>query len=144
MSLYKYHPSPPTPPYILYMLHLTHPVIHIILSVSSCIADIPLLLARQTPLNAAFNPGSQNYTNSPVAIALGGGFSDEMFAQIREGCRDAASTLWLRVDASQVTGPPKPEEVEMYGKKTAERLKKRLGELRVGQEEGTKEGVFWF
>ncbi|KAF2854341.1 hypothetical protein T440DRAFT_443052 [Plenodomus tracheiphilus IPT5] len=119
-------------------------VIHIILSVESGMRDIPLLLSSQFPANSSSNHGSRNYTKPPVAIALGGGFNDELFNQIKDSCKDVPSTIWLRVDTSKMAGPPKPEEMEKYGRATAERMKKKLGELRVSEEGGVKEGVFCF
>ncbi|KAI8940785.1 hypothetical protein NX059_002051 [Plenodomus lindquistii] len=127
---------------------LTFPpkVIHIILSVSSGISDIPLLLSSQPlpPDSSRDNLGSQNYTKPPIAIALGGGFNDESFEQIKDACKDAPGTIWLRADISGMTGPPKPDEMAKYGQSTAERLEKKFAELKVGQEGGVEEGVFWF
>lgn len=119
-------------------------VIHVVLSVEAGISDIPLLLSSQAPRNSSSNLGSQNYTKPPVAIALGGGFDSEMFEKMKNACDNAPSSPWLRTDTSKGPGPPGPEEQESYGAIVAQRMKKRLGELKVGEEGGVREGVFWF
>lgn len=118
--------------------------IHIALSLESSITDIPLLLSSKIPPNTSDNLGSLNYTHRPLAVALGGGFDDDMFNQIKDACKDGPEAVWLRVDTSSMKGPPAPGEAESYGAGIAERLKKYLARLEVGKEGGTTEGVYFF
>lgn len=118
--------------------------IHIILSVESGISDIPALLASKTPSNASDNFGSQNYSKRPLAVAVGGGFSDDMFDQMKDACKDVPEPVWLRVDTSKMEGPPAPGMAETYGAAIADRLKKRVKELGIGKEGGASEGVYFF
>lgn len=118
---------------------------HIVLSLSSGTTDIPLLLKSQPlPSTSADNHGSGNYAKPPVAVALGGGFNDEMFEKVKAACASAPETIWLRADMSQVKGPPGPGEEEKYGKDTADRLRKKMGELKIGEPGAIQQGVFWF
>ena len=118
--------------------------IHIILSVPAAVSEVPILLSSKTPSNTSENLGSQNYAQRPLAIAIGGGFNDEMFNQIKDACKDVPSAVWARTDISKMGKPPGAGEEESYGAIVAERVKSCLGQLRVGKEEGTSEGVYFF
>jgi hypothetical protein len=118
-------------------------VIHINLSVEEAISSIPLLFSSKTPPNSSSNLGSQNYGERPAAVALGGGFNDEMFAQIKEACSEQ-KILWLRTDVTWTGEMPDINDREAYGMATAKRLKKCLDELKVGKEGGKTEGIYWF
>ncbi|KAH7087629.1 hypothetical protein FB567DRAFT_525383 [Paraphoma chrysanthemicola] len=123
-------------------------VIHIILSQTQATADIPLLLATpsQTPPDSEYNYGSQKYGARPVAIAVGGGFDDRMFAEIKDACKDVdKGVVWLRADVTKIKEMPPLNDLEAYGEETARRVKRKLGELGIGEEgaEG-KEGVYFF
>ncbi|KAH7074679.1 hypothetical protein BKA63DRAFT_319150 [Paraphoma chrysanthemicola] len=122
--------------------------IHIILSLEQATTDIPLLLATpsQTPPNSQDNQGSQKYGARPVAVAVGGGFNDEMFAEIKNACKDVdKGVVWLRADVAKIKEMPPLSELEAYGEETARRVKKKLEELGVGGGDGEgKEGVYFF
>ncbi|CAO2649429.1 Nn.00g068140.m01.CDS01 [Neocucurbitaria sp. VM-36] len=119
-------------------------VIHIILSLEAGLSDIPLLLSGKTPKDTAGNLGSQNYDERPVAVAVGGGFNDEMFDQMKDAAKEVQSAVWVRADLSKVAAMPALSDVEAFGAATAVRVKKSLDELSVGKEGGKTEGVFYF
>ena len=119
------------------------PVTHVNLSVEQAVSDIPLLLSSKTPPDASSNVGSQNYGARPVAVAVGSGFNDEMFAQMKEACGEE-SVVWARTDMTRAAEMPDIADKEAYGMATGERLKKCLDELRVGKEGGKTDGVYHF
>jgi hypothetical protein len=69
-----------------------------------------------------------------------------MFDSMRNACIEAGvkDVPWARADLSRAGGMPDYADVEAFGKKTAERAKVPLGELRVGRGGGEMEGVFWY
>lgn len=123
-------------------LILISTVIHIILSPEAGATDIPLLLSGKTPPETSNNHGSQNYARTPVAIVVGGGFDDDAFNQMKEACKDVKGTVWVR--AEKVEGAPPLSDAKGFGEMVAGRVKEKLGELKVGQDGGTTEGIFWF
>lgn len=85
-------------------------VIHVILSTSAGVSDIPKLLAGKTPSTQdAGNIGTQNYAQAPQAVVLGGGYDDEAVKTIRAACDSDGSgekgIPWLRPDSS-IPVPP--------------------------------------
>ncbi|OAL51248.1 hypothetical protein IQ07DRAFT_586785 [Pyrenochaeta sp. DS3sAY3a] len=118
-------------------------VIHIVLTPEQGISDIPPLLSGQKLSTTPINLGSQNYAQKPVAVALGGGFSDDQFQQIRDACKDSPA-IWMRTDMTRFAEMPDLGDVEAYGAAVAERAKSRMGELGVGREGGKVEGEFYF
>jgi hypothetical protein len=52
--------------------------------------------------------------------------------------------VWLRADANKISEMPPLSDKEAYGTETGVRVKRKLGELGVGKEDGTKEGVYYF
>jgi hypothetical protein len=102
-----------------------------------------LLLASKTPPNASSNIGSQKYGERPVAVAVGGGFNDEMFAQMKDAC-EGERAVWVRLDMTRAAEMPDFNDKEAYGKVTGARVKKCLDELRVGKEGGKTDGVYYF
>jgi hypothetical protein len=118
-------------------------VIHVNLSVEQAVSDIPLLLSSKTPPNSSSNIGSQNYGARPAVVAIGGGFNDEMFTEMKEACGEE-SVMWARTDITRGADMPDISDKEAYGTATGERVKKCLDELRVGKEGGKTEGVYYF
>jgi hypothetical protein len=102
-----------------------------------------LLLSSKTPPNASSNIGSQNYSERPVAIGVGGGFDDEMFAQMKDACQ-GESVVWLRTDITRGAEMPGFDNKEAYGKAVGARVKKCLDEFCVGKEGGKTDGVYFF
>lgn len=117
--------------------------IHIIASVDAGVRDIPLLLSGSKPVDTSSNLGSRNYETRPVAVVVGGGFSDEAFATMKDACGDMKA-VWLRPDlADESQMPPPLSEPERFGAVTAVKVKKCLKEIAVG-EGGKEEGVILF
>ncbi|CAN9209862.1 unnamed protein product [Alternaria alternata] len=118
-------------------------VIHINLSVQEATSSIPLIISSKTPPNSSSNIGSQNYGTRPAVVALGGGFNDEMFEEIKSSCGDE-KMVWVRTDITRTGEMPNFNDHEAYGKATGARLKKCLDELKVGKEGGKTEGTWFF
>lgn len=65
-----------------------------------------------------------------MAIAVGGGFDDRMFAEIKDACKDMdKGVVWLRADVTKIKEMPPLNDLEAYGEETARRVKRKLGEL---------------
>ncbi|RAR14343.1 hypothetical protein DDE83_002293 [Stemphylium lycopersici] len=115
-------------------------VIHINLSVPEAKSSIPAILSSTAPPSTSSpNSGSQNYTQRPAAVALGGGFSDAMFEEIKASCGEE-KILWLRMDNTRKTDMPDLSEREAFGRATAARLKTCLHGLGAGKEGAKTEG----
>lgn len=86
--------------------------------------------------------GSKNYSATPIAVVLGGGYEDDdaaiMIKAVSENSA-AKPVPWLRADTTKPAPPLGPE----YGKALVARLKAALGEL---QEKGelNKFKVHWY
>lgn len=91
------------------------------------------------PANSTGNWGSQNYAQPPIAVVLGGGFSDAEFEAITAACAGKSSVPWLRIDISVPTPPLGPA----FGVHVAGRLKKRLNSLEAEGKFG-QDGVYLF
>jgi hypothetical protein len=76
-------------------------------------------------------------------VALGGGFNDEMFAEIKSSCGEN-KMVWVRTDTTRTGEMPDFSDHEAYGKATGARLKKCLDELKIGKEDGKTEGTWFF
>ncbi|KAF2258674.1 hypothetical protein CC78DRAFT_537614 [Lojkania enalia] len=116
-------------------------VTHIITSPEVGAVQIPLVLAGKAPPNSFENLGSRNYGKLPVAVAAGGGYDDDSVKLMQDACKDVKAVPWLRPNLSQFKNMPSFNDVEAYGTATAIRLKRKLEELNVGGENGTKDGV---
>ncbi|KAF2738613.1 hypothetical protein EJ04DRAFT_560616 [Polyplosphaeria fusca] len=118
-------------------------VIHILMSLEAAQADIPDLLSGKAPADPASNKGSQNYTSTPVAVCIGGGYDDNAFDSMRKASTGLAGVPWLRPDKSRLAEMPPRNDPEGYGKATAERIKVALDDLR---EQGVfgKDGVYLY
>ncbi|RYN79170.1 hypothetical protein AA0117_g4111 [Alternaria alternata] len=123
--------------------HLDRTIIHINLSVEEATSSIPLIISSKTPPNSSSNIGSQNYGTRPAVVALGGGFNDEMFEEIKGSCGDE-KMVWVRTDITRTGEMPDFNDHEAYGKATGARLKKCLDELKVGKEGGKTDGTWFF
>ncbi|KAF2680718.1 hypothetical protein K458DRAFT_373259 [Lentithecium fluviatile CBS 122367] len=128
-------------------------VTHIILILTSGVADIPLLLQGRTPPNHTTNLGSQNYNAPTVTVVTGGGFDDEDFALMKNACKTTEGIRhvpWLRPDLEK----PRPtgakahdlnklgaDAIQAFGEGTARRVKACLGKDGVL---GTEDEVILF
>lgn len=83
----------------------------------------------------------------PLAVAAGGGFNDEMFAEMKDACKSMEDGIvWLRADVSKVGTMPSLSDPDAYGLETAVRIKRKLKELGVDGEKGGEKngGVHFF
>jgi hypothetical protein len=122
-------------------------VIHINLTPEQGIKDLPQVLSAKAPVDSLSNLGSQTYTNRPFAIAVGGGFNDQAFQEIKSACKDVEQGIaWIRADTTQLTSMPSLNDHEAFGAAMAKRVKSALNELGLekGEEESRKEGVYLF
>ncbi|KAJ4366952.1 hypothetical protein N0V83_007482 [Neocucurbitaria cava] len=95
-------------------------VIHVAIGLDAAISDIPLLFSGKTvpSNNNSDNLGSQNYAKKPVAVAVGGGFDDEMFEQMK-AATEGKEVVWVRPDLSKMDGMPELGDVEAYAAASA-------------------------
>jgi hypothetical protein len=119
--------------------HLHYLVIHICLTPSSGAQDLPHILSTppRNPPSSSSNLGSRNYASRPFAVAVGGGFDDAAFAEIRGACKDVEKGVaWVRADTSKWSSMPSLSDHEGFGAAMAARVKKTLMEMGVGRGEG--------
>ncbi|KAJ5110700.1 hypothetical protein N7532_001235 [Penicillium argentinense] len=127
-------------------LRPTYEAIHIVTSVEAGIADIPsLLLGNRPQVTDPDNLGSQRYGRQPLAVIIGGGYSDADFAAMRESCHGISTVPWLR-HAITTSPPPnssKPILGPEYGKEIAERVTRCLRDL-ADDGKLNSDGVYYF
>ena len=109
-------------------------------------SDLPSLLHGHRPRTTdPANLGSQRYGEKPLAVVIGGGYSDADVAAMRKTCDGISHIPWLRHDlgSEPTTGISRPKPGAEYGGEIAERVKHRLREL---SEEGklNGDGFFYF
>ena len=105
------------------------------------IAEIPAILRGQTPSSPSSTLGSGDYSRRPVAVILGGGYTD-VFDQVHEGVEAAFSpegrssgVAWLRFDPDKPMPPLGPE----YAAQALRRLRDTLAGLVEGGKLGNGE-----
>lgn len=126
----------------------TESVVHVCHSVESARAEIPALL-RGEAIDAASGLGS-NAANArspdqrrrPVAVIVGGGYTDEEFEMVRD--EDVQGVPWLQADNSRIPPgewPPSP----LYPVGAAARIKERLREhgMLGGKTVDSKAALVW-
>ena len=69
--------------------------------------------------------GSKNYENSPEAVLLGAGYSEQDIEGMREASKDFKRVPWLRPDTTKAAPPLGPE----YGQALVARIKETIKEL---------------
>ena len=117
------------------------------MSVEAALAEIPVILRGETPTTSSSSIGTGNISadRRPVAVILGGGFS-ETFDQVHDGVEAAlgsssSGVAWLRHDGTKPAPPVGPE----YGKAMVQRTRDLLAELKEGGKLGTgKSDVYWY
>jgi hypothetical protein len=105
------------------------------------------VLSARTPPNSTSNLGSQSYSTKPFAVAVGGGFNDQAFQEIKGACKDVEQGVaWVRADTSQLSSMPSLNDHDAFGAAMAKRVKSALNKLGFadGKEESRKEGVYLF
>lgn len=112
-------------------------VIHFVLPREGFVSDISAVLQGQTPSAGSSTLGTGNLAARPVAVILGGGYS-ENFDQVHDAVEEAtggSGVAWLRHDGDKPAPPLGPE----YGKAMVARVKEALGKLGAGET-----GVHWY
>jgi len=102
-------------------------------------AQIPTILKGDKSVPADSELGSRDYSKPPVAVILGGGYTDadvELMFSASAGIRPIP---WLRPDLTKPAPPLGPE----YGKALVGRVKELLVELEKEGKMDT-EGVVWY
>lgn len=69
--------------------------------------------------------GSKAYSKKPIAVILGGGFTDEDTTEMMRTTAHVHPVPWLRPDKSKPTPPLGPE----YSKAMVARIKERIPQL---------------
>lgn len=69
--------------------------------------------------------GSKDYSQKPIAVILGGAFTDEDAAEMMKATAHLHPIPWLRPDTSKPTPPLGPA----YGKAMVDRIKERIPQL---------------
>jgi hypothetical protein len=113
------------------------------------VADLPYVLSNPSaaPPSSSSNLGSKNYGTRPFAIAVGGGFNDQAFQEIKNACKDVEQGIvWVRADTSKWSSMPSLSDHDAFGAAMAKRVKSKLNELGLesGEERQRKEGVWLF
>lgn len=101
------------------------------------VADLPIILSGDAPPNDKDNVGSRNYASTPVAIVVGGGYTDDEFYAMHAAADAVKVVTWLKTDNSLLkpgAGPPSGDVLVDFANKTSEKVKKILGEIGVGGE----------
>ncbi|GIJ92133.1 hypothetical protein Asppvi_011109 [Aspergillus pseudoviridinutans] len=110
------------------------------------VKEIPSLLhGRRPDTTDLANLGCQRYGQKPVAIIVGGGYSDTDFTAMRRACDGISTVPWLRHDLKKdlSQGNPRPSLGPEYGKEIAEKVKRCLEDLAENGKLGS-DGVYYF
>ncbi|KAL8934799.1 MAG: hypothetical protein Q9216_005728 [Gyalolechia sp. 2 TL-2023] len=75
-------------------------VVHMILSPTQGVAEIPTLLRGNAPSNNANNLGTKNYSKPPQAVILGAAFGAHL-SELRAACKADSKVPWLELDQSK-------------------------------------------
>ncbi|KAI0809958.1 hypothetical protein GGR55DRAFT_146701 [Xylaria sp. FL0064] len=114
-------------------------VIHFVLTPEAGAVQIPAILQghQSPPSDSAL--GSKDYSKTPVAVILGGGYDDADIDMIMKASKGIKPIPWLRPDLSKPAPPLGPE----YGKAMVARVKDVLAQL---SEDGKmdKEEIHWY
>ncbi|KAI0097472.1 hypothetical protein GGR51DRAFT_566543 [Nemania sp. FL0031] len=114
-------------------------VIHFVMSPEAGAIQIPAILKGEKSPPSDSELGSKNYSQTPVAVILGGGYEDAGIEVMRKASKDIKPIPWLRPDKTKPAPPLGPE----YGKAMVARVKDLLAQLkRDGKMD--KEEVFWY
>lgn len=112
-----------------YLIEIT--VIHFIMSLEGGLRNLPLIFSGSTPANEESSLGTKNYSQPTKAIVLGGGYSDDDLAKLREAATSSSGAVrvpWLKADTEKTKRGPEPGTPE-YSQLVALRVKETLGEL---------------
>ncbi|OJJ50232.1 hypothetical protein ASPZODRAFT_13320 [Penicilliopsis zonata CBS 506.65] len=114
-------------------------VIHFVMSAEAGKAEIPAIL-RGESVSPTNEYGTHDYSKTPDAVVLGGGYDEQDISTMRAACQGVKNNIpWLRPDMTKPTPPLGPE----YGKAMVQRVKVALAELRE-KETPSEDGIEWF
>lgn len=118
-------------------------VVRYVCTPDACVAEIPTILNGHTPASPSSILGSGNHSDRPVAIIIGGGYSEDfdmVFDSVeRTFAHTGSGVAWLRTDM----GGPEPDTMEnSYAIAAAQRMKVLLTKLRDEGKLGS--GVHWY
>lgn len=83
--------------------------------------------------------GSKDYSQKPIAVILGGAFTDEDAAEMMKDTAKVHPVPWLRPDTSKPAPPLGPE----YGKAMVARIKQRIPQLEKEGKMGDAEQLWY-
>ncbi|KAI1349195.1 hypothetical protein F5Y01DRAFT_192085 [Xylaria sp. FL0043] len=114
-------------------------VIHFVLTPEAGAVQIPAILRghQSPPSDSAL--GSKDYSKTPVAVILGGGYDDAGIEVIMNASKGIKPIPWLRPDLSIPAPPLGPE----YGKAMVARVKEVLAQLSEDGKMDTEE-IHWY
>ncbi|PSN73141.1 hypothetical protein BS50DRAFT_616594 [Corynespora cassiicola Philippines] len=113
-------------------------VVHFVLTPEGGKAQIPAILRGEKEVQGDSTLGTKNFEKVPVAIFLGGGYSDDDIESMRISAKNIKDVPWLRPDLTKPAPPLGPE----YGKAMVLRIKETMAELvNQGKFEGNGEVV---
>lgn len=99
---------------------------HSILSSAAGIRDLPGFLRR--------GPDTTEKPTTPIAVLVGGEYTDDDLKSMKDACVDSPSVIWLKVQPKDMSGSL-PSFAE-YGAEVGKMAKSVLNELRSRAELG--------
>ncbi|KIX09909.1 uncharacterized protein Z518_00990 [Rhinocladiella mackenziei CBS 650.93] len=120
-------------------------VVQCIMSPDDGLINLPLTLSGSKPRNPESNLGSRDFSRTPRAVVLGGGYDDatvEMLRKTVTETKGARKVPWLKADQGKTAAGPPPGS-EGYPVSVATRVKESLDSLeKEGKLEGNEDGIF--
>lgn len=101
--------------------------------------QIPAILKGDKSVPADSELGSKDYSEAPVAVILGGGYTDADIELMFNASAGLRPIPWLRPDLTKPAPPLGPK----YGKAMVKRVKERLVELEKGGKMNDEQ-VVWY
>lgn len=114
-------------------------VIHFVLTPEAGAVQIPAIFRGDQSPPSDSELGSKDYSEKPVAVILGGAYTDADTEAMMKAAAGIHPVPWLRPDTSKPAPPLGPE----YGKALTARIKVLVSEL---EKDGKmkEEKVFWY
>lgn len=124
---------------LTFMLTLPDLVIHFVPTPEAGVAQIPAIFHGEQSPPSDSQVGSKDYSEKPVAVFLGGGYTDADAEVMMKAAEGIHPVPWLRPDLSKPAPPLGPE----YGKAMVARIKELMCEL-AKEGKMKEEKVFWY
>jgi len=107
--------------------------------------NIPLILSRRKPSSQQSNLGSQDFSQVPRAVLLGGGYDDAAIEELRKTAMETPGRRkvpWLKADQQKTAAGSQPGTKE-YVESIATRIKEALRLLEAeGKLDGSEDCIF--